>query len=59
MDDLKRVYYDIAYDVTKTVLSPVVDAISDSISEAIQRGTREALLGIGPLGFLDLLRKRK
>lgn len=59
MDDIQRVYYDTIYGVTKTVLSPVVDAISDSISEAVQRGTREALQNLGPIGILDLLRKKK
>lgn len=59
MDDFQRVYYDTIYGVTKTVLSPVVDAISDSISEAVQRGTREALQNLGPIGILDLLRKKK
>jgi hypothetical protein len=59
MDDFKRAYYDAAYGITKAALAPVVDAITDSVSEAVQRGTREALLNLGPSGFLDLLRKKK
>lgn len=57
--EFEKVYYDAVYGVTKTILAPVVDAISDSLAEAVQRGTREALQNLGPIGILDLLRKKK